>query len=711
MRKHLPPFLLGFLALSYQIYLLREFSAHFYGNEITFGFILGSWLFWGGLGSLFAAKINWKISRLPQIYYLVVLFFPVCLIVLRFSRFILHTLPGEMTGLTPVLIFSMALSLFISFPLGVAFVINAAFFKGNVTHVYLMESLGSAVAGIFVYFFCIPVFSNWQAVAVIGIMVSLLIFLASRDRKQSIYVLLILLFMVAFATFDSPSQKIHWKPFELIDSADTPFGKLQVIKTQEMLTLYDNSLLIYSFPDLSASEESIHFAMLQKPHAKKILLIGGGAGGSLNQALKYPVDRVDYVELNPAIIHLSLKYLPLPERDALKDPRVHIYFQDGRAYLKKTTSVYDAIICNLPDPSTAQLNRFYTKEFFSIAKRKLSPEGVFAFRVSSAENYISKDLQNFLSSLYFTLSDIFPFIEIVPGDSNIFLSGAGRLTLDHQELSQKIDQLELKNTYVNANSLFSRLSQLRLTQLKETILQGKKSINRDLAPISYYYNSVLWSSQFRRPESSLFRSISRLGRFWLLDIPLAGVIVIMFFFGFKRRRASILLLPLAVMGLTTITVEIVMLIAFQTLFGYLYHKVALLFASFMVGLFLGALRGKLRTKKGYLELLVIQFGFILMMFLLFFWLKAHPPEILFFLYLMLLGYLGGDLFIVANQLYMREKKNLGIGYGLDLMGSFLGALAVSSILIPLFGLPVLAKYLLLINSFCFIFLFFGKKSP
>jgi spermidine synthase len=341
---------------------------------------------------------------------------------------------------------------------------------------------------------------------------------------------------------------------------------------------------------------------------------------------------------------------------------------------------------------------------------KLSPDGIFSFRVSSAENYISYDLQNFLASLYFTLKDIFQEIDIVPGDSNIFLASSAPISLDHQKLAQQIDRLNLKNTYVSAHSLFSRLSPFRLSLLKEKVNQGQKSINLDLVPISYYYNSVLWSSQFQSLESSLFRFTSRVGRFWLLDVPLIGLLFIMFLFGLQHKKSSFLLLPLAVMGLTTITIEIIMLIAFQTFYGYLYHKVALLFASFMAGLFFGALRGKIRKKKEYLELLIIQFGFILIIFLLILWLESHPPEIFFFLFLSFLGYLGGDLFIVANHLYLKEKKNYGIGYGLDLLGSFFGALAVSSILIPLFGLPLLAKYILLVNSFCFIFLLWGLKK-
>ncbi len=710
MKKHLPPFLLGFLALSFQIFLLREFSVHFYGNEITFGFILASWLLWGGIGSITASKIRWNISHFSYIYYFVICIFPVCLVILRFSRFILHTLPGEITGITPMLGFSLVLSLLISSPLGATFVFNAVFLKGNVTHVYLMESLGSAVAGGAVYFIFIPAFSNWQAAAVIGALVSLWIYLSIPNRKQTFCFIFTLFFMAAFWVFDFPSQKIYWKPFEMIESTDTPYGKLQFVQTKEILSLYNNTLLIYSFPNLASSEESVHFALLQRPFSKNVLLIGGGAGGSLSQVLKYPSARVDYVELDPEIIRLSLKYLPQQEIETLKDKRVQIHFQDGRTFLKNTAELYDAIILNLPDPSTAQINRFYTKEFFSQVRKKLTPDGIFSFRVSSAENYISDELQNFLASLYFTLKEIFPVVDIVPGDSNVFLASSAPISLDHQVLAKKIDRFNLNNTYVSAHSLFSRLSSFRINMLKEKVNQGQKSINHDLVPISYFYNSVLWSTQFQNFEASLFRFFAHIGRFWLLDFPLILFVLFMVLLGLRRKKRSFLLLPLTVMGLTTITVEIIMLIAFQTFYGYLYHKIALLFASFMVGLFLGALWGKMRKKKGYLELLIIQFGFILILFLLTIWLNAHPPEIFFFLYLVFLGYLGGDLFIVSNHMYLQEKKNYGVAYGMDLLGSFLGALAVSSMLIPIFGLPVLAKYILLINSFCFIFLYWGQKA-
>jgi spermidine synthase len=503
MKKNLPPFLLGFLALSFQIILLREFSAHFYGNEITFGFILASWLLWGGIGSVLGARIKRAPFSLSSAYYGVILLFPLLLLLLRFSRFILGILPGELSGMAPMLLFSLVLSFFISFPLGALFVFNAQFMKGDIPRVYLLETLGSAMAGYAIYFLFIPSFSNWQTTAMIGVLACLAVFFFVDRRKQIVILLFALLSLSAFGGFDHMSQKIFWRPFQMIESKDTPFGKLQIVQTQEQLSLYNNTLLIYSFPDLASSEESVHFALLQRPEAKSVLLIGGGAGGSLSQITKYPGVVVDYVEIDPEIIRLSLKYLPEQERQSLLDKRVHIHYQDGRAFLNKSQSIYDLIILNLPDPSTAQINRFYTREFFLQARKKLNSEGILSFRVSSAENYISPELQKYLSSLYFTLEQAFPQVKIVPGDTNIFLASSGHISLDHQELAQKIKNLNLKNQTVNENSLFSRLNPLRIKMLMDTVIEGEKLINRDLIPISYFYNSILWSTQFHRLENSL----------------------------------------------------------------------------------------------------------------------------------------------------------------------------------------------------------------
>ena len=220
-----------------------------------------------------------------------------------------------------------------------------------------------------------------------------------------------------------------------LESKDTPYGKLQMLKIQEQISLYYNSLHVYSYPDLASSEESVHFSLLQNPHSKNALIIGGGVGGSLAQALKYPQLRIDYVEIDPEIIRMSLEFLPKRETEHFRSKRIHVFYEDGRAFLKSVKKSYDVITLNLPDPSTAQINRFFTQEFFLMAREKLSENGIFSFRISSAENYISYELQNFLASLYYTLKEVFSEVEIVPGDTNVFLASDRELSLDAEELS------------------------------------------------------------------------------------------------------------------------------------------------------------------------------------------------------------------------------------------------------------------------------------
>lgn len=709
--NYLPPFLLGFLATSFQILLLREFSAHFYGNEMMIGIVLASWLLWGGLGSLTAPKIKFKAKHLPYIYGLVILLFPVSLIGVRFSRFMLHLLPGELTGMTSVLFISLGFCFLVSFPLGILFVFNVSRIGGRITQVYIFESLGAATAGLIVHWLLVPYFSAWLAVSLVGAAGALFISFAAAKKPPWLSLGFILVFLAGFGLFDLPSQKIYWKPFNLIASKDTRYGRLQVIQTQEQISLYSNGFQAYSYPNPAAAEESVHFALLQNPEARSALLIGGGAGGSLKEMLKYPRVEVDYVELDPEIIRLSRRFLSPEERTILGGERVHLFFQDGRAFLQKSAKKFEFIILILPEPATAQLNRFYTREFFCLAKEKLDPNGVFSFTVPSAENYISPALQQFLSSLYFTLTSVFTEVKVVPGDRNIFLASSRPLSLNTADLGQRIESYHLDNLYVNPSFLASRLHSLRVDYLESMLKSGDKRLNRDLVPVSFFFHAVLWSTQFNSLDSKILGSLSGLSFFWLLDFPLLLFVLLLLFLYIKRKTTSFFLTPLVVMGLTTIAVEIILLVWFQALYGYLYGRIALLLTAFMFGLFLGSLASSRIKDASFRHLIIVQSGFLVVLVLFQLTLEAAPPEFLAFLFLLLFGSLGGALFIVSNRLYLREKSNYGIGYGLDLGGSFLGAFVTSSVLIPLVGLPLLLRYLLLLNSFCFLFLLLRPKNP
>lgn len=709
LRNLFPPLLLGFMATSFQILLLREFNAHFYGNELTYGLVLASWLLWGGVGSLLGSRWQPLGKDLAPVTYRLIFFFCLALAGVRAFRFLLGVLPGELIGLFPVLGLALGVCFLVSLPLGMLFVLTVKSAGGNIERVYRLESLGAALAGGLVYFVLFPRFSAWQAAALVGGASTLLMF-ACVDRKRSLLCLAPgLLSLTALITLDLTSQKLYWKPYRLIAGQDSRYGKLQVIKAAEQLSLYNNSSPVYSHPDLASAEESVHFALLQRPEAERVLLIGGGAGGTVREILKYRLAQLDYVELDPAIIRLSEQLLPPKERSNLKDSRVRLFFQDGRAFLLKTSQVYDIILLSLPEPSTAQLNRFYTREFFFLAKKKLTRRGLLSFIVSSSEDYIGGELQQFLATLYRTLSEVFPEVAVIPGNRNIFLASSEPLSVDPEELSRKVETLGLETVYFTRSFLIDRLHPLRRVQLKKTIESAASRVNTDLAPISFYFQVLLWSAHFRGLEAGVLKAFSQLSPSWLIGGFVLISLMCFAFLGLRKKKDYLPLVALALMGFTTMVTEIILLIWFQALFGYLYGAVALLLSVFMLGLYGGSWFSSTRPGPSYGRLILVQAGFVTLLLVFRLLMTGKPPAILAFFLLFALGFLGGDLFIVSSRLYLRTRADYGLGYGLDLLGSFFGALLTSTLLIPLAGLPPVLTGVFLVNLVCLLSLLLSSR--
>ncbi|MGQ9800922.1 MAG: fused MFS/spermidine synthase [Candidatus Saccharicenans sp.] len=698
------PCLLGFLATSFQVLILREFEVRFQGNELVYGLVLAFWLLGGGLGSLLAEKkfIRWLSPA--RFYPGVIIISAALLLLLRLARFFFAVLPGELTGPGPLFLTSWFIAFALSLPLGVLFVYNVFWQNGNLVAVYQFESLGAALGGLLVYLVLIPYLSSWQAAAVIIFIAGLGTVLASGQRKF-LTLALVILISVGFWFGDRLTEKLYWQPFQLIEVKDSPYARLQVIKTEEQISFFSNSSIAFNFPDPAAAEEAVHFAILQRPQAEHLLLLGGGLNGTLAQALQYPQVRIDYVELDPALVELARKVLA-GKATCLDDPRVKIHLVDGRKYLRQTPGRYELIICNLPEPATAQVNRFYTVEFFAAAREKLSADGVFSFLLPSSETYLSPERSLLLASIFNSLKAVFPKVEIIPGDNNVLLASSGRLETDLESLLKKYRQYNLQTVFFRPEFLRSRFHPLKKEYLQASLEEiSNPGLNSDRAPVSYFYQTLVWSQQFPGRSSRWLGQLQQLKRRWLFNLPLALFLVVLLIFIIRSRATrAVFLIPLTIMGFTTIVAEVALILSFQSQLGLVYSKISLLFTIFMTGLFLGSSLGrKLRDTLGAEHLVAVQTGFVVLLVLARLAPGASAASV-FYLLLLTMGFLGGFLFVVSNVIYLRHQLRYGLGYALDLFGSFLGALVATSVLIPLLGLELLFSLLLLLNSFCLLFI-------
>jgi spermidine synthase len=512
-----------------------------------------------------------------------------------------------------------------------------------------------------------------------------------------------------------------------VGSRDSIYGNLAVIETGNMGTgntetgnirsIYDNGVILASVPDENAAEEAVHYALLEHPAPRHLLMIGGGVNGSITQALKHPtVERIDYVELDPALIDMARQFFPAQSAPVVSDPRVRMHYADGRHYLKTAGDTFDVIIVNVPDPQTAQLNRFYTAEFFRSARDHLASGGLLALQLRSSEDYISPDLAEFLRCIHHTLREVFPYVVAVPGETIHFFAAtrADVLTDNPQTLIARLQERNLKTQYVREYFIPFRMMPDRMEQVREQLRPLTSTpVNRDFEPIAYYFDVVLWSTQFKLGYSRWFRAAAHIAFASVIDVVLVITLFVAVLLAFvparKRRARSAAACCMAATGFTLMALQIFLLLAFQSIYGYVYHQLTILIAMCMAGIAFGSWLGIRRIRSSdsppCRTIATAQFLLALSGPALIFvvgllskisgvaatWLAA---QFVFPALAALCGMLGGYQFPIATEIYLynynydndrSRRSRLGTLYAIDLLGGCAGALLLSAYLIPVFG--------------------------
>jgi spermidine synthase len=124
---------------------------------------------------------------------------------------------------------------------------------------------------------------------------------------------------------------------EVVYERDSPYGNIAVSRLLGQYTVLANGVpyVTAPFPDILTVEEVVHLPLLFHPDPRRVLLIGAGLGGVSSELLKYPVECVDYAELDPALIE-AVRALPTElTRSELSNERLHVHGIDGRLWLHR----------------------------------------------------------------------------------------------------------------------------------------------------------------------------------------------------------------------------------------------------------------------------------------------------------------------------------------------------------------------------------------
>lgn len=187
-----------------------------------------------------------------------------------------------------------------------------------------------------------------------------------------------------FEERESDTLSIRHHVLRTVHRERSPFQEIAVVDTVD----FGRMLLLDGVIQTSIRDEFIYHEMLAHvplfahPKPERVLVIGGGDGGTVREVLKHPsVRHVHLVEIDERVIEVSREYLPEISGD-LADRRVRVTVGDGVAYLKGAKTRYDVILIDAPDPEGPATGLF-TTEFYRTASEALRPDGVLGAQTES----------------------------------------------------------------------------------------------------------------------------------------------------------------------------------------------------------------------------------------------------------------------------------------------------------------------------------------
>ncbi|MGA2063123.1 MAG: hypothetical protein ABSG67_21840, partial [Thermoguttaceae bacterium] len=731
----------GVSAFMTQLTLMRELLAAFSGNELIFGIVLGNWMLLTGIGSALgktASRLKSPIAVLAGLEILIALVPIADVYLLRTLRNVVF-IRGAEVGLSETVaacfvllapyclatgylltLACMAAAENLPSPdqpsvgarrgaggdgnnVGTSTALTLTLSQGergqeSIGRVYFFDNLGGVLGGILLTFVLIRLFSHFGILyfpAVLNLLLAAMVAIYARQRFLAFSAALLaagLIAAIAVYNLDDISNNLQFKGQKVVYHGASPYGMLVVTEDAGQYNFIENGVPLFSTHNTEQVEETVHYAMAQRPDARRVLLISGGASGTAREILKYPQAEVDYVELDPLVLEVARRFLP----EELNDPRISVINADGRQYVKQFSQKsplhlgekilsplplgegqgegYDVVIVDVPDPSTSQINRLYTREFFDQVHRILAPDGVLSFSLSGYEGYISKELARLIAVADRTLAQTFKNVLILPGTRNFFLASDGRLT---PAVAERIEEAGVPTRLVNRSYCDAMLTPDRMADIRR-VLSPDAPINEDFNPILYFYHLRYWISQFTF-------------RFGLLE----GVLAVLMLVYLVRLRPA----PLAIFagGFAATALEVVLLLGFQILYGCVYHQVGLIITMFMLGLGIGSLAmNRLLPRCGRRHLVALALAIAIY--------SACVPYILMALgqsespaaawaswaaipvMTLLLAVLVGLEFPLAGKVGFQEVTATAARlYTADYIGAALGALLVSTLLIPVLG--------------------------
>jgi spermidine synthase len=198
---------------------------------------------------------------------------------------------------------------------------------------------------------------------------------------------------------------------QLVHSERSAFQKIDVFSNAHfgrMLTL-DDLVQTSERDEFCYHELLVHPALAARDPVERVLIIGGGDGGTLRHVLQHGVDEAIMCEIDEAVVRVSREFMPGLSEGAFDDARARLHIGDGAAFVRRFEDAFDAIIVDSTDPiGPAQV--LVAEAFYRDCLRALRSDGVLVAQTGSPL-YQTEELRTAVRNM----AAVFPTVETYTG--------------------------------------------------------------------------------------------------------------------------------------------------------------------------------------------------------------------------------------------------------------------------------------------------------
>lgn len=194
-------------------------------------------------------------------------------------------------------------------------------------------------------------------------------------------------------------------PFQALEIIDTdPFGRVLIL---------DEALQTSEGDEFMYHEMLVHVALMTHPNPRRVLVIGGGDGGSLRRVLEYADVEPTQVEIDGTVIEACSNHMPSISAGAFRDPRARVVIGDGIEFMHNSPGNLDVVIVDSTDPIGPAVELF-EEPFYRDVSRSLAEDGLMVAQ-SSSPLFMAGELRNQVANLRQVFPIVRTYLGIVPG--------------------------------------------------------------------------------------------------------------------------------------------------------------------------------------------------------------------------------------------------------------------------------------------------------